>query len=706
MTPTLRQGQADPRLARRLFFLLVLLTASLPLFMIADRRLPRGHQTRAAYERQYAFLAGSSEAGSIPLWMPFTAGGSDSGRELYSQAGALQHVLMAAGPALRGKNFLPLFHLGLFAEELLLLIGTWLLARRFFPSPATAFFVGVSALGSAFCFDQAGVNLQAIHGLPLELALLHGFLDTGSRRRLLLAGSLGCLQALGSPPGLMLLSPLVVLLYFGGRRLILGERVLDRIRELGWRKTDALVGLGLAALGVLVAGTLGSWGGAPARSEGGALSDLLSFAGLSNPLRYAEFWIGVNPSLDWSVYSGAFSAAFALIGILTFSRSTVLRLIVLVPLGLLALGAVLLLFQSCFPALRTEPAPPVGTPLVRMLVIFIAGAGFQEALDKRPRRPLVLAGTLLMGAFALLLVLTAGFALQIPSLEESLRVLVAGEPAASTASSFFEYSLTMERTGTSSPSGLVGATAMSMVLAAGVLFLWASRPRALPLALGLVFLLHPLDVFGWKFRHSWMSTFSANPTQQELQRLAPAPFPARRLASVQKSERYAAFHRRYPGRPTPIYAPRPAPGLQSPEYWFADVIGPGTPPAAAEKLRFTRGPAPGGERLALAPDVLEFTPNRLHVRVAAPPEGAWLVYADAAAPAWRATDNDAPREILETPDGAKAVRLDPGPHLLRFRYSAPGRSVCFFLLALNALGWLAWIVAFTIRACARDGGGA
>ena len=52
----------------------------------------------------------------------------------------------------------------------------------------------------------------------------------------------------------------------------------------------------------------------------------------------------------------------------------------------------------------------------------------------------------------------------------------------------------------SAPSSLLGASAMSTAFAAGVLFLWASRPRALPLALGLVFLLHPIDVFGWKFR--------------------------------------------------------------------------------------------------------------------------------------------------------------------------------------------------------------
>jgi hypothetical protein len=703
MNPGVRQDEADRRRARRLFLLLVLLTAGLHVFLIADRRLPRGHQGRAAYERQYAFLSGSSEAGSVPQWRPFTRGGIDGGPELFSQAGMLQHVLMALGPLVGGKNFLPLFHLGVFLEELLLLIGCWLLARRFFPSPVTAFFVGVSALGSAFWLDQPWVNLHALHTLPLQLALLHEFVDTGSRRRLLLAGSLGCLQALGSPPGLMPLYPLVAVLYFAGRRVVLGERVLDRIRELGWRKSDGLVGLGLAALGLLVAATLGRWQGPPAPG-GSAPLDLLVLAGLANPLRYAEFLFGVNPSLDWSLYCGALTVGFAVVGILTFARATVLRLTAALPAGLLALGAVLLLFQICFPALRPTPLPPVGTPLVRLLLIFVAGAGFQHALDSRPRRPLVLAGAVLTGASLLLMALTAGWALQIPQVQESLRILVAGEPAAATASSFFEYGLLPERVGSSSPTSLLGSSATSAALAAGILFLWASRPRAVPLALGLVFLLHPIDVFGWKFRMSWMSSFSANPTQQELQRIAPAPFPSRRLASLQQSARYEAFHRRYPGRTTPLYAARPTEDLQSPEYWFADVIGPADARDAAEKLRFSRGASPGGERLALAAEVLEFTPNRLRLRADAPADGAWLVYADAADPSWRADVNGAPREIRESPEGGKAVRLDPGTNLVQFHYRAPLRSAAFFLLALNGLGWLAWTVGFVVRACLRGGG--
>ncbi len=80
-----------------------------------------------------------------------------------------------------------------------------------------------------------------------------------------------------------------------------------------------------------------------------------------------------------------------------------------------------------------------------------------------------------------------------------------------------------------------------------------------------------------------------------------------------------------------------------------------------------------------------------------------MVYADASDPAWRAAVNDAPREIHETPEGFKAVRLDPGTNAVHFRYSAPLRNAGFFLLALNALGWLAWTVGFTIRACVRGG---
>src|SRR5205085_1547798 len=99
--------------------------------------------------------------------------GSDSSRALFSQAGLLQSVLMIAGPAMTSANFIPLFHLGLFAEELLFLIGCWMLSRRHF-SPTATFFVSVAAVGSAFSLDNAWLNVRTIFALPLLLALLHG----------------------------------------------------------------------------------------------------------------------------------------------------------------------------------------------------------------------------------------------------------------------------------------------------------------------------------------------------------------------------------------------------------------------------------------------------------------------------------------------------------------------------------------------------
>jgi hypothetical protein len=60
-------------------------------------------------------------------------------------------------------------------------------------------------------------------------------------------------------------------------------------------------------------------------------------------------------------------------------------------------------------------------------------------------------------------------------------------------------------------SDLPGISALMAALASGTLFLWNSGPRAAPLAMGLALFVHSLDVFGWKFRMTWLNTAPLTP---------------------------------------------------------------------------------------------------------------------------------------------------------------------------------------------------
>jgi len=548
------------------------MTASLHVFLIADGRLVRGHETRLRYELQYSVLSACSA--STPFWPVVDARGLPEDRPVFRQAGLLQAALMLAGSAAANANFLPLFHLGIFIDELLLLLGCWLLARRFFPSPETAFFVSIAAVGSAFGMDHVDGNLRSIAALPLLLYLIHGFLDNGSRPKLFLAANLAVLQMTGLPAGAGLAAPVAALLYFAGRAFVLREPIAARLKAIAWKRSDPLLGLAIVGAGLPVAVAAyseGSPAAAPLR-----LQDLPVIAGLSNPLKFFDVLAGATPSLDWSLYAGALTLAFAIAAILTGSKGTLVRLAVAVPSALMILAGVLVLF-------RLDPAPAVGLPLIRLLLVFLAGAGFQRLWSEPRPEALQRAGWVLLAGSLILVLASWTAAVKPDPMRDLLRTIVSDEPDASTSSAALQPWLFRNRGASSIPSDLLGAAALTAALGGALLLLRGSKPRAAPLALLLLLVLHPLDVFGWKFRMSWLETFAANAEQRDLQRLAPLPTPAPRLAALSAAPRYEAFHRIAKGRSNPLYVQRSASEIV-PAYWgieLASDAGRRPPPAFA-----------------------------------------------------------------------------------------------------------------------------
>src|SRR5579862_4821859 len=297
----------DRLASRRLFLILLLLVVGVHLVLLADHRLPRRHRTRLHYELQYALLSGSAHPGCVPLWMPFASHGTVSNWALFETSGLVLSPLMLAGPALVGADFQICFHLGVLAEELVLLIGCWMLSRRFFRSPLAAFFTTASALGSAFWLDEMSLNLHAIFALPLLLELLHRHFDDGSRKAMLLAANLAAVQALGGPLPAGLVTPISAAIYFAARTVLQKE---PWTRKLAWG--PLLMGAS-ALLPVLVTA---SWGagalvGASELVRPGP-GDAIVYSGLGNPLRYLDLFLGAGPSLDWSIYCGALTVGLAL----------------------------------------------------------------------------------------------------------------------------------------------------------------------------------------------------------------------------------------------------------------------------------------------------------------------------------------------------------------------------------------------------------
>ena len=124
-------------------------------------------------------------------------------------------MLIPAGPLLPDIDLLTVFHLGMFVDEMILLVGTWLLARRFF-GPAAVCFIAVSVVGSCVWLDQPSWNFRLYYALPLVIELGHRFMDTGRWRWFFLAANLLALQLIGNLPYFIPLASFVVFLYFAG----------------------------------------------------------------------------------------------------------------------------------------------------------------------------------------------------------------------------------------------------------------------------------------------------------------------------------------------------------------------------------------------------------------------------------------------------------------------------------------------------------
>jgi len=348
------------------------------------------------------------------------------------------------------------FLAGMLLDELLLLVGAWRLAAKVFPSPRTRFFVAVAALGSSLGLDADALRVAT---LPLILVLLHEALETPARAPAFLAGSLLLLQSMGRSTAMALAIPAAIALYGMGAAFLFGYPLRSRLRERAWGLRAWIFGALLIGLMVFVSRI-----GEPRPWSSG------------RPFRFLDLAFGISPSPDAACFCGFLTLAFAGLGLSRGDRKQVF--------GLLAVALLCLLSGLA--------------PLLGLLVVFLAGWGFQGMLDGAFRG----SGAVRASAFALaLLSLTlaalAEMLLVDPAALRGVTETLALQPTSKTAV------LAIQRAGLA--SDLAGISALMAALASGVLFLWNSGRRAAPLALGLALFLHPLDLFGWKFRMTWLN---------------------------------------------------------------------------------------------------------------------------------------------------------------------------------------------------------
>ncbi len=528
------------------FLAVVSLELLLAGFLAASHRMIAGHDGFHYFALQYYFMNGAAASGEIPQWIPFMAQGMPATWWYAIQAAPWQAALLQAAGLFKGLDLLPLFYAGIFWDTLLLLTGTWLLARLLFSSRWTAFFVTVTVAGSAIWTSQPWFNFHSTYALPLALYLGHRFLETGRWRYLLISGNLLALQTLGNLPYFLSVASLAFFLYFLFYALFNLKEVGPQLKKIrwGWPSTATFLLIGASFLAVFlllrtdVDQTLQyNIGRNP---DGTTPFDLfLSYGSSQQAAKWIELLLRAPLALDYTLYVGLLTLPLIFLFPLSASRRKALPLAACALFFLFFSQGSLVLARigyDLWPFMKFYRHLGLTACWAKLFLALLAGAGFEVLFVERTRRALPLGLGLALGSLALALFILAR--------NEALWAELIPRIFSGQEWQAFAPILQGDRLA----SLIQGSGWISLLAALVVTGAWLGRgTRSLWIALALT--LQVADLYGYKLADALLKTVPLTGTERQLTQLQEVPFAQRRLPlEGNKTQRVQDFVRLPPFR--------------------------------------------------------------------------------------------------------------------------------------------------------------
>jgi hypothetical protein len=362
-------------------------------YLIISHRGVIGHDAFQYFSLQYYFLNNAVNAGETAQWMPFVTHGTVSNWWYGVQSGIVQSAMLSFGrlnTGLLGRNFLPIFYIGILFDVTVFLLGIWLIGQRYFKSNLTILFVAITGLGSAGWFTQPWYNLHSYFALLLILHFIHCLFESGRWRYFLFAGNLFAIQCCGSLPYLLPLSALVICSYTSFYLLFFWKRTKWEAVRLfrNWKNAILpvlLVSLSLyLVVGMLTYGTAEIANYNVGRTLDGKSVSLQAFLGYgtNSNLRWAELVTRISPAWDYNLYFGYLALVFA--GLAFSARPSKTFLVVActtVMLFLIANATPLAsFFYYVWPGMDYFRHLSLASTLVRMFLGLVSGFGFERIM--------------------------------------------------------------------------------------------------------------------------------------------------------------------------------------------------------------------------------------------------------------------------------------------------------------------------------------
>jgi hypothetical protein len=495
--------------ARLLFFALVLAELAHTSVAIFQHRIPSGHDGFQYFTLQYYFLNNAIQSGEVAQWIPYMNHGTVATLWYGIQGSFLQNVLLYVAPLVRHVDLLTVFHLGLFVDEMILLTGTWLLARRFFRTPAV-FFIAASVVGSCVWLDQPYWNFRLYYALPLVLEMGHRFLATGRWRWFFLTANLLALQTIGNLPYFIPIQSFAVVAYFVAYAAANHGLVWPQVRALRWRWPAALaVVLGvssfIAAYAFLTFGTdqLLNYNAGRAQNGTTDLAGFLTYGGATDLHKWVDVVLNLSPWFDITLYAGILFAPLVLCGLVVADPRRLHLVLLAATMLLFTLGTfVSVAAYYAWPGMHYFRHIGLVSPLVKVLCCFVAGIGFEWLFDPAaPPRPWAVRTAAVAGA--LVLVAAAALAITIARSGPAIGGYVdrLSDPGVDRPMHTYDPGIVARRLRASAALALVGAAVVGVVPfwlgAAGMV----GRPRTRLTIVAAVLAFVAADVYRFKFAY-------------------------------------------------------------------------------------------------------------------------------------------------------------------------------------------------------------
>lgn len=150
---------------RNPFLYALVITISIYIPILGFKWLPT-HDTLHFLQSTYSIFNSIVTYNEIPFWFPYDSYGITTQWHLYRIGPSLAFILPFA-KIFSGINYVHVLYLSFLLDEVLLLLGSYLLGRALFNNALTAFFIAISLTGSVLWYEQIYLNFHFYYLLPL-----------------------------------------------------------------------------------------------------------------------------------------------------------------------------------------------------------------------------------------------------------------------------------------------------------------------------------------------------------------------------------------------------------------------------------------------------------------------------------------------------------------------------------------------------------